>query len=252
MFETSVVNARAIAAPRKAGVLTMSIAFHSFVAAAAVAMSIQTSSFPMNTPRQMEMLQEVLPVVLPPLPRGNSDAPRNPAPQPPPAQHVQTAPPQASQDVTPNQIPNDVPTVGTTDTAGQGNTDGRDTHGQWGVPDGDEHGVDIGQPLAQVSVPAPSGPLVAVGEVHAARVLSRVEPKYPGLALRGKIGGVVRLHCIIDRNGNLSDPEIVSSTFPPFNQPVLDAFRQWTFAPGTLHGQPVDTYFELTITFTPR
>jgi hypothetical protein len=37
-----------------------------------------------------------------------------------------------------------------------------------------------------------------------------------------------------------------------FNQPVIDALRQWTFAPGTLHGSPVDTYFELTITFTPR
>jgi hypothetical protein len=33
---------------------------------------------------------------------------------------------------------------------------------------------------------------------------------------------------------------------------VLDALQQWTFAPGTLHGQPVDTYFELTITFTTR
>src|SRR5258708_4876646 len=132
--------------------ITMSIAFHSFVAAAAVAMSIQTSSIPMNTPRQMEMLQEVLPVVLPP--QGNPDAPRNPQPQQPPAaQHEQTAPQQPPQDVTPNQIPNSVPTVGTTDTAGQGNTDGRDTHGQWGVPDGDKHGVDTGQPAAQVSIP---------------------------------------------------------------------------------------------------
>ena len=253
MFETSVVRAGAIAAPRRGGVLTMSIAFHSLVAAAAVAMSIQTGSFPPDAPRQMEILMPVAPP--PPMPRGNPDAQRNPTPKPPAAQpqpqHAQTAPAQPQRDVTPNVIPNDVPAVGPTDTAGP-NTGSGNNSGPWGVPDGDPNAVDIGQPLVQTPAAAPTGPLVAVGDVHAARVLSRVEPKYPALALRGKMGGVVRVHCIIDKNGNISDPEIVSSSFQPFNQPVLDALRQWTFAPGTLHGTPVDTYFELTITFTPR
>jgi len=253
MFETSVVRAQAVAAPRRAGLLSMSIAFHSFVAAAAVAMSIQTSSFPPDAPRQMSMFRDVLPMVEPPLPKGNPNVARTPAPpQPPAARNVQTAPPQTQQEVTPQHIPNSVPTVGSDNV---GPNDG-DTHGsgdRWGVPDGDEHSVDVGQAIVpQLQVAAPTGPLVAVGDVHAARVLSRVEPKYPPLAIHNRMPGVVRVHCIIDKNGNISDPEIVSSTFPVFNQPVLDALRQWTFAPGTLHGNPVDTYFELTITFTPR
>lgn len=253
MFETSVIRERAIAAPRRAGVLSMSLAFHTLAAAAAVAMSVQTSSFPVDVPRQMSMLQEVMPLVEPPLPRGNPEAPRNPTPQPPVARNVPTAPALPQADTAPNQIPSTTTPVASSDTAGQGNADGRNTTGQWGVPDGDEHGVDTGQSvLQQVPVPAPAGPLVPIGDVHAARVLSRVEPKYPGIAAHNRIAGVVKVQCIIDKNGKLSDPEIVSSSFPMFNQPVIDALRQWTFAPGTLHGSPVDTYFELTITFTPR
>jgi protein TonB len=253
MFETSVVKAGAIAAPHRGGVLTVSIVFHSFVAAAAVAMSIQSGSFPPEAPRQMALFMPVAP--LPPLPRGNPDAPRNPAPKPQaaqPQQHQQTAPPQQQQDVTPNTIPNNVPQVSGSDTPGP-NTGTGNSSEPWGVKDGDPNGVDIGQPaMPQVPTAAPAGPLMPVGEVHAARVLSRVDPKYPNIALAHRIGGVVKVHCIIDKNGNLSAPEIVSSSFPPFNQSVIEALQRWTFAPGTLHGNPVDTYFELTITFAPR
>jgi len=254
MFETSVVNARAIAAPRKAGVLSMSLAFHTVVVAAAVAMSVQTSSFPADVPRQMEMLREVMPMVE--LPKGNPDAPRDQTPKPPPqqpAQHAQTAPPLPQADTAPNQIPNTTTPVASTDTSGPGNGDSHETTEQWGARDGNKDAVDVGQLVVPgPAAAAPTGPLVAVGEVHAARVLSRVEPKYPGIAVHNRIAGVVKVQCVIDKNGKLSDPEIVSSTFPMFNQPVIDALRQWTFAPGTLHGSPVDTYFELTITFTTR
>ena len=252
MFETSVVNARAIAAPRRAGVLTMSIAFHSFVAAAAIAMSVQTSRFPVDSPRQMELFREVIPVVEPPAPKGNPDAPRNQAQQPPPAQRQQTAPAQPQADTTPTVIPDNTTPVASNDTAGPGIGNGPATGERWGRPDGDPNMPDVGQSLDTPPAAAPTGPLVPIGEVRAARVLTRVEPKYPGIALKTRTPGLVKVQCIIDKNGNLSDPQIVSSTFPVFNQPVIDALRQWTFAPGTLHGQPVDTYFELTIRFTPR
>lgn len=254
MFETSVVKAGAIAAPHRGGVLTVSIAFHSFVAAAALAMSIQTGSFPMTAPRQMELLMPV--AQLPPLPKGNPDAPRNPEPKPPAAsqqQHAQTAPAIPREEVTPSQIPSNVPAVPSTDTSGPANGNGSNTGEQWGVKNGDPNGFDVGQPdVPQVPAAAPAGPLMPVGDVHPARVLSRVEPVYPRIAVASRIAGVVKVRCIIDKNGNLSDPEIESSTFPAFNQPVIDALRRWTFAPGMLHGNPVDTYFELTITFTTR
>ena len=36
-----------------------------------------------------------------------------------------------------------------------------------------------------------------------------------------------------DKQGQIRDPEILRSTFPPFNDSVIDALRQWKFAAGT-------------------
>ena len=58
--------------------------------------------------------------------------------------------------------------------------------------------------------------------------------------------------CVVDKEGRIRDPKIVMSSYPPFNQSVLDALQQWTFAPGSYRGQPVDTYFELKVKFEVR
>ncbi len=251
MFETSVVKAHAIAARRRAGLFTMSIGFHSMIAVAAIAMTVQTSRFPNNAPRQMASFSDIMPAVEPPLPKGNPEAPRTPDPKPQqPAQpQQQTAPQVPQQETAPN--PNQVPDHATQLTSDGNSNPGTATPGTepWGVPDGKKGGLDIGQVPQTHAEPPVYKP---VGDVHAARVLTRVEPVYPRLALTNRVGGVVKLQCIIDKNGNISAPEIVFSSFAAFNQPVLDALRRWTFAPGTLHGEPVDTYFELTITFQPK
>jgi outer membrane biosynthesis protein TonB len=41
----------------------------------------------------------------------------------------------------------------------------------------------------------------------------------------------------------------VISTSPLFNQSALEAVQQWQFAPGSLHGNAIDTIFDLTVAF---
>ncbi len=251
MFETSVVKAHAIAARRRAGLFTMSIGFHSMIAVAAIAMSVQTSKFPLEAPRQMASFKEILPVSDPPLPKGNPAAPRTPEPQPQAAVPKQQTAPQVPQ---PDAAPQTIPDHATALPFDGSSTPGSGTPGtgtKFGVPDGSDDGVDIGQSVPQTPAVATTV-YRAVGDVRPARVLSRVEPLYPRAALTAHIAGVVRVECIIDRNGHVSSPRIISSSFGAFDQPVLDALQRWTFTPGTLHGEPVDTYFELTITFRPR
>jgi protein TonB len=89
-------------------------------------------------------------------------------------------------------------------------------------------------------------------DVKPAVVLYRVEPVYPRATLVARMGGTVVLKCIIDKNGNIRDAEVVTSSFAAFNGPALDALQHWRFAPGSLHGKAVDTWFELTIRFQPR
>jgi len=252
MFETSVVKAHAIAAQRRAGLFTVSVGFHSMIAVAAIAMSVQTSHFPINSPRQMASFNEILPTVEPPLPKGNPAAPRTPQPpqQQPAAPKQQTAP-QVSQ---PETAPNNIPDHTTPLTSDNGTNPGPASNSDepWGVPHGVKDAPDLGQSLPNANVDVPPVYHPGTGDVHAARVLTRVEPAYPRIAVISRVAGVVRVECIIDKNGRVSSPRILSSSFAAFDQPVLDALQRWTFAPGTLHGQPVDTYFELTITFQPK
>ncbi len=52
-----------------------------------------------------------------------------------------------------------------------------------------------------------------------------------------RVRGVVILEVLIDENGDVQDARILRS-IPLLNQAVLDAVRQWTFAP-TLGPEPV-------------
>ena len=45
---------------------------------------------------------------------------------------------------------------------------------------------------------------------------------------------------------------IATVEFPDRSPDQTDAVERWTFAPGTLRGQSVETYFELTVTFKSR
>ena len=89
-----------------------------------------------------------------------------------------------------------------------------------------------------------------MGDVKAPVVIKRVSPPYPPLAVRAHMNGFVIVECIIDRTGAIRDAKVVKSSSMMFDQAALDAVQQWQFAPGTLHGQAVDTIFDLTVTFT--
>lgn len=116
-----------------------------------------------------------------------------------------------------------------------------------GQPNGVPGGVGLGQGSQSTEVPDVT--YVPVGDVRPAMVLQRVEPQYPRIALLNRIGGVVKIGCVIDKEGRLRDPQIVESSFGAFERPALEAVMQWRFAAGTLHGKPVDTWFELTVYF---
>lgn len=249
MFETSVVRETAQPAEKRFGLLTASVAFHSIVILAAIVLSVASISFPKNAPNQISAYFREVSIPIPP-PLGTPH-PAQPTPHPatPPAaaQHQQTAPPP----MTPNTIPNDIPTVpAASGPALTGPASDKPGDG----PIGDPHGV-LGSIGTNPGAPAvadvtDTGPMMPVGDVKPAVVLHRVQPLYPHAAQVMKLNGVVIVECVIGRDGTIRDPHIVRSSSPIFEQSALDAVRQWTFAPGSYHGRPVDTYFDLTVTFT--
>ena len=126
-----------------------------------------------------------------------------------------------------------------------------DNTGPLGVPWGSPVSVGIDGPPAGAAEVEQTGPLTAgVGDVKAPIVLKRVSPPYPRPAVFAHLNGFVIVECIIDRTGAIRDAKVVRSSSGLFEQAALDAVQQWQFAPGTLHGKPVDTIFDLTVTFT--
>ena len=245
MFDTSLVRAHAIDAPRRFSLLTISVALHSAVVISAIAASVVSIDFPKTAPDQTEIYTPVMMPSPPPLPLGQPavQLPK-PAAMPVPVQRV-------TEVTAPQTIPE---TIAETPIQGPAGTGESTNTGPIGVPDGSPIGIDVGQRTSGTGTePVFEGPRVPGGEVRPARVLSRVEPRYPQSMINVRIRtAVVAIRCVIDREGKIRNPEITASSYPPFNESVLDAIRQWTFAPGSMRGQPIDTWFELKVTFNVR
>jgi len=248
MFETSVVQAR-VAVQRRYGWLSMSLAVHSLVVIAVIAASISSTSLPKAPPREFQVFFRAAAI-----------------PQPPPAPHVATTQPAQPHQAavttvphaatapatitTPSVIPSTIPTVQPT-----GN-DSNLTIGSSGPSSdsniiGDPNSVDAGPSTSNVTA-VPDTVFHPGAEVKPAVVIQRVDPDYPHVALMTHVGGTVVLKCIIDKNGDVRDAEVVTSSFGAFEGPALNALRRWRFAPGSFRGKPVDTWFELTIKFVPK
>lgn len=252
MFETSVVQARALAAQRRVGLASVSIAAHAAVIVGAIALSVAAVDFPTSVPRQMTAFN-----VSPPPPLGTPDGGRPSQPKPAQPQPKPAVTPPVTQITAPRDGP-PTPTVdaapSNTTTPGDDGPIGTDP-GPFGRLDGKPGATGpMDQPPVVNASPEPTITIhqPGVGDVKRAHVLRRVDPIYPNMMRTMRMSATVRIHCVIGSDGRIRDPQIVVSSYPPFNNAVLQALDQWTFAPGTMRGQPVDTYFDLTVTFTVK
>jgi periplasmic protein TonB len=63
------------------------------------------------------------------------------------------------------------------------------------------------------------------------------------------VAGVVVVEAIIDKHGNVDRVKVVKGLPAGLDDQAEAAVRKWKFKPGTLNGKPVDTIFNLTVTF---
>lgn len=75
------------------------------------------------------------------------------------------------------------------------------------------------------------------------------EPSYPRALLHSGLRGDVNIRFVIDIEGRVRNPVIVSSNNPGFDQPAIDAVLKWQFEPGSSHGVPVNIRASERITF---
>jgi protein TonB len=81
-----------------------------------------------------------------------------------------------------------------------------------------------------------------------AQLISRIEPRYPSLALQTKTEGTVILHAIISREGRITSLDAISG-HPLLVRAALEAVRQWRYRPTMLNGEPVEVETSITVIF---
>jgi periplasmic protein TonB len=97
--------------------------------------------------------------------------------------------------------------------------------------------------------PRPAKPLHVSEPLIQAKLVRRVDPAYPPLAVQLRREGRVELHAIISRDGSIQSLEVINGD-PLFIQSALAAVRQWRYQPTILDGQPVEVDTQITVIYT--
>lgn len=87
------------------------------------------------------------------------------------------------------------------------------------------------------------------GNVHAPKLVERVEPKYTAEARKARLSGIVIVEARIDETGRVTDAMAVKPLPFGLSEAALDAVKQWRFEPGMLDGKPVPVVFNVTVNF---
>ena len=84
------------------------------------------------------------------------------------------------------------------------------------------------------------------------RLLGDVKPQYTAAAMDAKIQGDVELELVVRADGTVDGVAVTKSLDAEhgLDDAAVEAARQWTFAPGTKDGQPVDVLVHLNMRFT--
>jgi protein TonB len=255
MFETSVIQGAPRAAGGRFSLLTMSIIAHSAVIVGAVVISVATVKFPSSAPDEYAQAPIFMPVMQIPPPLGvpNGGAPR----QPEPAQPAVPPPPAPTQETAPAVVPDNV-VQAEAPTVSDSNSNGNVVPGATST---EPRGQSWGTEGSVGDLDAPPGPMPAQTpveekiyqphEVKAPVAIFKPAPAYPQALVKTRLSAVVVVRCIIDKNGHVREPRVVSpAPMAPFNDAVVATVQRWRFTPGSLRGVAVESYLDLTVRFS--
>lgn len=79
-------------------------------------------------------------------------------------------------------------------------------------------------------------------------VIKKVQPTYPGNALRVQLEGSVHLLATIGKSGNITKVKTLGGE-PLLAQAATEAVKQWKYKPYLLNGEPVEIQTQITINF---
>jgi TonB family protein len=127
-------------------------------------------------------------------------------------------------------------------------------HCSEGVPTGNALTRLLRQPDSRNSSfkpPARPAPIRVSGPLQEAKLIHKVSPVYPHLAIRAHVSGTVTLEAIIDEEGYVTELKILDG-HPLLRNAACEAVRQWRYLPTLIGGEPVPVRAIVSVVFRFR
>ena len=123
-----------------------------------------------------------------------------------------------------------------------------------GVPGGVEGGVPGGVVGGIVGgLPQEAAPPVKAvrvgGLLKTPQLVRKVDPVFPDLAKQARLSALIILEATVDATGHVREVTILRGA-PIFDEPAMDAVRQWVYRPLLLNGVPTPFMLTVTVKFT--
>ena len=85
-------------------------------------------------------------------------------------------------------------------------------------------------------------------KIMESKLITKVPVRIPQEAIKKHVSGRVVVELILDVGGNIKESKVVEGD-PILSAAVMDAVKQWRFAPTTLDGDPVEVDLQIPFTF---
>ena len=89
------------------------------------------------------------------------------------------------------------------------------------------------------------------GKVMEAKLIHKVQPKYPPMAKKRGITGVVKMQAEVDKDGEVAEVKLLSGD-PILAESAMKAVRKWRYQTTLLNGRPVAVLTQIDVNFTLR
>ena len=99
-------------------------------------------------------------------------------------------------------------------------------------------------------IPPQREPVRVAGNIQSSRLIMRVEPVYPDLALRARVEATSLLEVTINEQGDVAYVRVMRSGHPLLMQAAIDAVRQWRYLPACMNGEAASVIATVTVPFT--
>ena len=109
------------------------------------------------------------------------------------------------------------------------------------------------QPPAPLPVPPPPrpAPMRTGGLVQESRLIHKVMPEYPRIALQARVSGTVALDIQVDEEGNVVGVKVLSG-HPLLIEEAVRVVKLWKYSPTLLNGEPVPVISSVHVIFSMK